>query len=56
MYKQRKPAGWGKTYKIQKEETVTRPKSMPEQASEGSNEEGSNLNQIQASFNQILSS
>jgi hypothetical protein len=33
-YKQRKPANWGKDLKIQKEETVTRPKMIDEYGEE----------------------
>lgn len=60
-YKQRKPANWDKLLKIKREETVTRPKSVPENDEYGDEEETeptSQMNynpQLQASINQIMS-
>ena len=59
-YKQKKPHNWDKLLKIKKEETVTRPKAVPENDEYGDEEvsETSSMtfnSQLHASVNQIMS-
>jgi hypothetical protein len=49
-YKQRKPSNWDKPLKVKKEETVTRPKAVPESEDYGNEEE---INDQQSSMSSM---